>query len=214
MPHENQHYPIDELTDGDGCQLGWWAKGHYPSEAFAKAIEDEANAYNANPDWWDDDHPKPERIRIPVQSVYRTWWRCVPCSDPDYPGYHEYHVAKPGARGAFRVTVTQHHPWAGWDGRSRRRRGCFCSACRVKSQRYYDELNHLTRRREKLGQWRAAAHPERYRHDVVLHPGTDDDRFNCRYVTWDELDAPHMVAWMERHGITAPTPPEVMSHAA
>lgn len=209
---DRKPYPIDRLTDGDGAQLGWWAKGHFPSEEFARQVEAFAAEWNAWPEWRDD-APTIERVRIPVQSVYRTWWRCVPVNDPDYPGFVEYRGAAPRSRGAFAVTVTEHHPWAGYDGRSPRRRGCMCRACRAKSQHYYDELNRLTERREALNVWRAAANPEGYRHDVVLHPGTDG-RHVCRYVKWDELDAPHMVAWMRENGITPPRAPEVIRHAA
>ncbi len=205
-------YPIDRLTDGDGGQLGWWAKGHYPSEPFAQAVERFADEWNAWPDWRDD-APTIERVRIPVQSVYRTWWRCIPVNDPDHPGFHEYRVAKPRSRGAFAVTVTEHTPWAGFDGQHRRsRRGCGCRAC-GSSQRSYAEGRRLHERRERVEQWRAAAHPDRYRHDVVLHDGSNRT-WPCLYLRWDDLDAPHVRAFVDRVGCAMPTRPEVMQHAA
>ena len=84
-------YPLDiqELRELEGGHLGWYSKGHHDSLAFVAAIA----AMDA-----------PRRIVIDSRFIRHEYWRCVPV-----PGEHFTCTfnAKPGARGAFPVTVVE-----------------------------------------------------------------------------------------------------------
>ncbi len=114
-----------ELREGGGGRtMGYYAKGHYDRQEFAKLVEEHANETAE----WDEEQRYP--IRVPVLSVRNTWWRCVPNTEDD-DGSTLFIPAIPRSRGAFRVTVTEHEPLAGWRGTSDARSGqsCWCPAC-------------------------------------------------------------------------------------
>ena len=83
-------YPLDIRSCGGGECDALMSKGHHDDNVFLAAALSE----------WGEPL---EGFDAPC----RTWWRVVPDSTGEYAAI--YHEAKPGARGAFPVTVIAQH---------------------------------------------------------------------------------------------------------
>jgi hypothetical protein len=85
-------YPleIEELREFEGGHMGWWSKGHHDPTDFLSYASLVAG----------------EILDVDVRFVRHEWWRCVPIG---VAGEHFTLTvaAKPGARGAFPVTVVE-----------------------------------------------------------------------------------------------------------
>lgn len=90
-----KEYPCDvsDLIDLDnGCQLGYFSKGHHDFETFAAGV---VWSYGVS--------------IVPEQGQFKhVWYRCVPLIsewDGKYDGGVMFVAARPGRRGAFPLTV-------------------------------------------------------------------------------------------------------------
>lgn len=89
---------IHRLREFEGCDYGWWCRGHVSPEEFCAAVRDYEGTF---PVRFDGRHHPP----LPVSTaVHQHYYRCVPLRfEGEVYCMMHYPTHKPG-RGAFAVT--------------------------------------------------------------------------------------------------------------
>lgn len=194
---------LEELREeGHGQIMGYYAKGFHDRQWFAKLVEEHANAEARDEAEFDEEPRFP--IRVPVPSVVHQWWRKVPNREDGYAeGEFLLVPAKPRSNGAFRVTVTEHSPLAGWDGTRDRVRGqaCWCPAC-GQMQRQNATSHLLYARKHRNAIWRTARD---WRGGWVLMDGDQmTDSFPCKYIRHEDVGNAYCDEQLRKHNIVVP----------